>query len=266
MYENDNQPLHRNSVQTLSPDHSVWGPQHICPTAIPVPLAGLPIGTKVSEHLSADDFFRLYDAVAFANTRGWVMNVELTMTFHVPDNEALATFQNFMKRYRSWTHDKGIPCVAIYVWERPTGAFLHVHIQMFIPNEWHHALKKWLSRTTRRVVASFKLKVRRTATTTSQWIWFRYLAKGLHPLVCNPVSQTTLASHLRLRVRPQGPIGFRRSGRTKAISSGCRDVAIHRGEFRLLGLPDWIDVEANEWWSDRWIKQFNSRNGPKRLF
>jgi hypothetical protein len=266
MYEKDNQPLHRNSVRTLSPDHSVWAPKHIGPTAIPAPLAGIPVGAKVSEHLSAGDFLRLYDAVAFANTRGWVMNVELTMTFHVPDNEALATFQDFMKRYRSWCGYKGIPCVAIYVWERPTSAPLHVHMQMFIPNEWHYAAKIWLPKMGQKGIASYKLRVRRTASVTNQWAWFRYLSKGLNPRLVDPASQTTLAAHLRLKIRPQGLIGFRRSGRTKAISSGCQKAAIDRREFHFLGLLNWIAVDANEWWSDCWIRQYNFRHGPKRLF
>ena len=266
MYENDNQPLHRNSVQTLSPDHSVWGPKHICPTAIPAPLAGLPIGAKVSEHLSAYDFFRLYDAVAFANTRGWVMNTELTMTFHTPDDKALATFQDFMKRFRSWCDYKDIPCVAIYVWERPTNAPLHVHMQMFIPNEWHYAAKMWLPKMTQKGIASCRPRVRRTASTTNQWAWFRYLFKGLDPRVIDPVSETSLTAHLRLKVRPQGPIGFRRSGRTKAISRGCQYAAIDRREFHFLGLNDWISVEADEWWSDRWIQQYKGEHGLNRLF
>ena len=73
-------------------------------------------------YITADELFELYDAVCFANSRGWIMNGQLTINFRdlglTDDKGIQSAFRIWTARLRDWCRQRKLETVYIYAWER----------------------------------------------------------------------------------------------------------------------------------------------------
>ncbi|MER9413177.1 hypothetical protein [Mesorhizobium sp. M0589] len=245
---------------------TTWAEVRLGPGNLFTPGSGMPITSKISSYISVNEFFRLYDAVQFANSCGWLMNVELTVAYQASDAQSLKAFRSFISRYRSWCEHHDVPCAYIYVWERPPNTPLHVHLHLHIPNRAQSKARAWLKLTlgvsTSSPVASIGLDVRQPKDVVSQWIWFRYINKGIEPHISSKGDETCerykFARQLGIRGIAQGQILFKRTGRSLQISDTAQQDAAARREFHLSGLMSW-ETPFEEIWSDYWFLQFTRR-------
>ncbi|RWX70526.1 hypothetical protein EN780_03130 [Mesorhizobium sp. M4B.F.Ca.ET.089.01.1.1] len=252
------------------PAPAEWAEMRGGPQNFHLPLGGMPVTSKCSFYISGAEFFRLYDAVQYANSCGRLMNAELTISFDGSDARSQDFFRSFLARYRAWCEYRQIPCVYIYVWERPPNTRLHAHLQLHIPDNTQGKAVAWVRRTLDcidptsgdRLVADKKLAVRKAIDVVSQWAWFRYIVKGINPRLGNEsVADTEIyrfARHFGIKGVAQGIIPFKRTGRSLQISDRAQRLAMKRGEFHRVGIFDW-DSTFEEAWSDFWYRQFLAR-------
>ncbi|TIO36458.1 hypothetical protein [Mesorhizobium sp.] len=253
-----------------SPPPAEWAELRGGPDNLYIPFSGMPIRTKGSRYISAAEFFRLYDAVQLANSYGWLMNAELTISFGGSDARSQNAFRLFLARYRAWCDYQQVPCVYVYVWERPPNTRLHAHLQLHIPDNAQGKAAVWTPQTleladpTNRecLVVDKKLVVRKSANVVSQWAWFRYITKGIDPRIGWQgdvgVENYQFARRFGIRGVAQGIIPFKRTGRSLQISDRAQRLAIIRGEFHPVGAMDGNST-FEETWSDYWYRQFQLR-------
>ncbi|WP_224549414.1 hypothetical protein [Mesorhizobium sp. CA16] len=252
------------------PAPAEWAELRGGPKNLYLPFSGMPVSSKGSSYISAAELFRMYDAVQFANCSGWLMNTELTIAFGGSDARSRNVFRSFLARYRAWCDYQQIPCVYIYVWERPPNTRLHTHLQLHIPDNAQGKAASWAKRTLElvdpmsgeRLVADKKLVARKSTDVASQWAWFRYLAKGIDPTIGVPgdveVKDYRFARRFGIAGLAQGVIPFKRTGRSLQVSDQAQRQARTRGEFYRVGMMDW-DSTFEEAWSDFWYRQFLAR-------
>ncbi|WP_156941284.1 hypothetical protein [Mesorhizobium sp. LSHC422A00] len=228
-----------------------------------------------SRYIGFGEFFALYDSVSYANSRGWLLNGELTLTFLSDEDESLKAFQKFTARYRSWCRHHGFPCVYTYVWERPPNTPLHVHLQLHMPDRGHLMARRWVAKSIELAGSnpsspfkSWKFSLGKRSSVRRQWYWFRYITKGIDPFMGVASHHRELAyavaRHLGIGGRAQGTLGIKRTGRSHAISDQAIKVAILKGEYRVLH-ELLNEVSFGEFWSDFWLQQYHSRK-MTRLF
>ncbi|MGX8011389.1 hypothetical protein ACVDG8_021700 [Mesorhizobium sp. ORM8.1] len=229
------------------------------------------------EFITLEQFFELYDAVCFANSKGWLMNVEFTLQPGnlgiVGEREALSAFGVWMKRYRDWCSQRAIVSVYIYAWERPPGTSLHLHMQFRLPPEHQTDFVNWARSSVQSLCkpgayASHTqpdIQLRRTATVVSQWAWFRYLIKGLSPAISllGDGPAQALVDQIRVRTKPQGEITGKRVGSSRSIGLNARNAARKDGTFVPLGFNG--DTPAEVFWGDAYLQGWLSRT-VTRLF
>ena len=153
--------------------------------------------------ITGEQFFDLYHAICFANSRGRIMNVEVTINFGylgmISDDEIFEAFHVWTGRLRAWLSHRYIAEIYIYVFERPGKTSLHVHVLMHIPAEHHAAFAKWARTSVRSFAKPGAIwpneqpcvNVRDKASIGRQWYWFRYIVKGLDPSIA--LGETGLA-------------------------------------------------------------------------
>ncbi|TGQ89959.1 hypothetical protein EN851_20190 [Mesorhizobium sp. M8A.F.Ca.ET.208.01.1.1] len=222
-------------------------------------------------YITKDQFYELFDAVCFANLSGRVMNVEFTLQLGnlgiLGESAAFGALGIWMKRYRDWCSQRDIERVYIYVWERPPGRSLHLHMQFHIPAEYLTDFKGWARGSVQSLCkpAAYashtqpQIELRRTARVKSQWKWFEYLIKGLSPEICLPGTgpRKTLVDQLGIRAEPQGEIAGKRVGSSRSISWQARNDAQIAGTFAPWR-PD-RDAPAEAFWTDVYLKMWQSR-------
>lgn len=155
-----------------------------------------PISKKGSRYISARQFKNAYSAVAFANSRGFVMNAHLSITWklleiHDPQNAANVLTKHFLKDLKQWSDDrtgeKNVPY--FYAHEVGSKHGFHTHILISLKNELLTEFRAWIDRrlcticgVTSLPKGAFKVLVRHKNSVKVQWRWwFQYLAKGIDP-------------------------------------------------------------------------------------
>lgn len=160
----------------------------------------------------------IYNAVAFANRRGLVLNARVTVSwFMLADCDAIACkglFQHFKRNLAQWLLDKGAPEVGqpwpayVYAHETVGDAGFHTHMRLAVPSALGAEFRKEVRCALRRVIEprpwpepcrtkSGKRKVefvvprvstvpefdfpRPRSVTRDQWIGVGYMLKGVHP-------------------------------------------------------------------------------------
>ncbi|RWB61875.1 MAG: hypothetical protein EOQ48_14090 [Mesorhizobium sp.] len=227
------------------------------------------------QFITRDQFFELYDAVCFANSRGWVMNVTVDIQPGnlgiVGHDEIFKTFRIWLARYRDWCSQRHIESIYIYLWERPPDRSLHVHMMCHIPDilqaefeDWAYASIRSLTKPGSLWVAP-DIKTRKKATAANQWFAFRYRIKGLSPEIYLPGTgpRRALADQIGVRAEPQGEIGGKRVGSSRVISWKARREAQDKATFIPLACDG--DTPADAFWTDMYLRPEHSLT-PERLF
>lgn len=155
-----------------------------------------PIAHEGSRYISAKQFKNAYSAVAFANSRGFVMNVHLSITWGMmgisdPEIAAQLLTKHFIKDLKQWSDDrigeKDVP----YFYAHEVGAKhgFHTHILISLKKELLPEFREWTMRRLCRICGkpslpkeTFKALIRHKKALKVQWRWwFQYLVKGVHP-------------------------------------------------------------------------------------
>ena len=135
----------------------------------------------------------LYDAVAYANTLGLVMNCHVSITWGllgiVDHTEAANTLTHrVIKPLRQWYKDRtGRDQLAwLYVHENGRIHGFHTHLMLAIPNDLRLAFRDWLESRLSDVCRldsmpkeASHITAYRSDPIGRQWIYFQYLIKGI---------------------------------------------------------------------------------------
>ena len=151
----------------------------------------------VPRHMTRKDFFRLYRALSYANSKGVILDIHVTIVWKLlghEDQVSIGTMLNrgLIKPFTEWCRDNDIDCAYIYANEYSTDAGLHTHFLTSIDYYYLKAFRSWIGN---RAVAISKVSPvdkkaiyvapppsRSTEKATfKQWTLFQYLCKGADP-------------------------------------------------------------------------------------
>ncbi|MCX7302810.1 MAG: hypothetical protein NTV73_00510 [Hyphomicrobiales bacterium] len=243
-----------------------------------LPMAAEPLPRdEASTGLRAIDFQNLRHAASLANLRSQVLNVHITIAWStvgvVGDKEVGEANGQFLELMRHWLSERDIGHAWIWVLERKATVGLHSHILVHVPMMHQHRLKSWVEGAF--VTATGKTAVKERGCksvfvrTTHNWnweqqgIWFSYVLKGLleGETVRDGVDRRgrhDIATHVRIKVRPQGDVRTKRCGFARALGpKAWNEVANQYPLFaeeltylepisdRFLRLGELIDVIEN---------------------
>ncbi|MFD2181734.1 hypothetical protein [Rhodoplanes azumiensis] len=164
-------------------------------------------GRAGSTGISTADFQKAYNAVAFANRTGTVMNVHATLVWStVGQTNGIATAKIaglFLERFRKWSHERDLPCRWVHVLEISKKNGLHSHVLMHVPRVFELDFRKWVRRCIGTLTGktpvprvtpglarklhiakpnhTANLEVSAETDIRAQWEVFTYLMKGILP-------------------------------------------------------------------------------------
>jgi hypothetical protein len=236
-----------------------------------------PPASAFTRKISAEDFDKLYTAICYANSCGWILNVEMTVTWPLlgcrSDTEAGGALAHLLHLMYHFCSDKrGLPFVVVWVMERGPERGLHTHFAAHLPAAVKPEFLRWLGRALETVTGvdpdavrvrspdgqrlrPLHCDFRSSYSALSQWRWFKYMMKGIDPVPDN----VDLASNsvqklwrvLGVRPEPVGLMSTQRVGVTRSIGRGARDAASFHSPFRAgepLFTDDcyrfWLDAQA----------------------
>jgi hypothetical protein len=145
-------------------------------------------------HLTKDEFFNLYGAIAFANCAGEIMNAHLTISWgrmgYEEHQEAAEALVTFTKRYRQWCRENELEApFYVYVHENSEQIGFHTHFLTAVPPDRVSAFRSWLRGTMPSLSlvspppkGFYKLVAPPSRLLERQWLRFRYLCKGVDPV------------------------------------------------------------------------------------
>lgn len=151
----------------------------------------------VPRHMTRKDFFRLYRALSYANSKGVILDTHVTIVWKLlghEDQVSLGTMLNrgLIKPFTEWCRGNDIDCAYIYANEYSTDAGLHTHFLTSIDHYYLKAFRSWIGN--RAVAISTVSPVDKKAiyvappssrstekATFKQWKIFQYLCKGADP-------------------------------------------------------------------------------------
>ncbi|MGH1589595.1 hypothetical protein ACRBEV_16100 [Methylobacterium phyllosphaerae] len=240
-------------------------------------------GVRVAE------FVKAYEAVAFANYRGWVLNTFVSVswstvgvTSDIAVAEATKRFLDLCRR-----HLRGLDVTPAFIWvvERGSTFGLHLHLLLHVPAGCGNAFRNWLPKgfaTATRMkpvavtgvdgkkgVKTLDLQVPRTSTTeqqqiAEQWRVFRYVMKGVVPgiFVLDPEharAATPLEEVAGLSPADQGLVTSKRVGvaRELGTTAQARHAAATGMKPCFVTKQGWREPE--ELYGDQYLQQGRSR-------
>lgn len=227
-----------------------------------------------SEFLTMDQFNLGYEAVAFANCLGLVMNTWITVaweTVGITNDFSVANadggFRELLRKRitilnkqirEAGNEEKEFPVAWLWVLERSKKRGLHGHLLAHVP-EVH---RKWIKMAVAECVITVAkrplviepdtktvvVKTRHDSAIGPQWKWFRYMMKGIIPgyKVQDPDQRNPPMSLREVmamdRMDPQGLIRTQRFGVSRALGR-LTQVRFRKGK----DLPDtnWLNRELN---------------------
>jgi hypothetical protein len=202
---------------------------------------------KITRKISFGQFDNLYSAVCYANSRGWVLNVEMTITWPLlglrSDTEVGRRLAQFLHLLYHFCRDKrNLDFVLIWVMERGAERGLHTHLAVHLPIAVKPQFRRWVRRALKRMTGVDPDRViitpggqrlkplhfdfRSDYSAYSQWQWFKYMIKGIDPTaICGPDDESVERVWRVIDVRPE-PVGImstKRVGWSKLIGPEARD-------------------------------------------
>ena len=239
--------------------------------------------------LSARYVRRVYNAAAFANRTGRILNAKLTVAWFLLEGTDLVEqercFRRYYKNLKQWFRDLSatrVPDVAdhepriIYVHENPGGASFHTHFALAVPEavmaDFRGAARGMMARlvqpnklTGDRLERLVKAEVRRPDRNAcvGQWCWLHYMLKGANHAELlvdrGPERRRYLGDVLAYRYENPGPVpGRERIGVTKALGAEARDEFVDaRGRFGSLWDTQVAsgEIDVRELYSDHYLRQ-----------
>jgi hypothetical protein len=161
------------------------------------PDMSLTTAPPLSAYISYPQFVDGYQALAFANTQGHIVDAALDVTWALYGITAEPTVAehhaNLLEAMSRWLNDRRLP--VLYIWAIEEGASfgLHSHITLHLPLMQGKAFRAFLEaflpvpvsqlRTPARPGAPFLLQINGGETTFHQWRRFRYTLKSVDPHV-----------------------------------------------------------------------------------
>lgn len=147
-----------------------------------------------SRYITRRQFWAVHEAVAFANYRGCILNVEVTIAWALMGyrygQEVEEVSGLWMQSLRKFMRRNEVPNYSYTIFERSNAFGLHSHSSIHVPIRVYPEFKRWLTRYIARhdrVGFRRRLHVRRRRETDvaraidEQWRWFRYCFKGVDP-------------------------------------------------------------------------------------
>ncbi len=203
-----------------------------------------------SDGITEEQFANVYNAVAFANDRGCIMNTHLAVTWSmvgaVHDPQVLNKHERLLEALRKFlTKTLGLPA-ACWVWvlEKADGRGLHSHILLHVPTESLGRLKDMVKGAVATLTGETPAKtnegsaiyIRHDDSFESQWVWFLYFMKGLDfdRAAPEPWQQDFAIIYGRvLRMPPvaQGRFRGQRVGTARALGSAARAKANFQSQW-----------------------------------
>lgn len=147
------------------------------------------LGPNVTTHISGEQWANAYNATAFANRLGLVLNVHVTILWDqvgLPhDGQVSAGLVRWTGELRKWCAARGYRCCYVYAHERSRRHGLHTHLLTSIPYrnraqfmQWSVAYLARMSGLERLSKSAICVRHRREDDTERQWLWFNYIMKG----------------------------------------------------------------------------------------
>jgi hypothetical protein len=231
--------------------------------------------------IGAAQFREAYSAVAFANSKGAILNTHITLTWpllgYQEDDEASAALQaGFIKPMREWYRHQadglGRPFAWMYAHERSNSKGFHTHFLASIPLEFQTRFRKWLGERLKRLSrkgsapknAAYLTAVRPDRPLLHQWRQFGYLMKSIDPRAQLPVfegSATTVPLADLVEWAQEGPgevncklrVGIAHEIRATARAGKQYRSLLDRGitDVRLL----FSDYDFRRWQLARWMRE-----------
>jgi len=227
----------------------------------------------VSDVITADEFLRMYKAVATANMQGFVLNTFLTVSWEIGNVKDAGFIESLHERYfasmRTWADDRAkaggldsVPFGAIWVKEVGHRLGLHSHFLIHIPAPLFVNFRYWSAKAARRLLElpapdprqpPSKLRLTHCSwlgdDVGQQWNVFKYLMKALDAdvsvLLDYDHRRFLLKEWADIKPSPQGRISGRRTGSSHSLGPAVRKrleavkgaTGIWREKHQLDGLP-----------------------------
>lgn len=199
---------------------------------------------KASHFIGREDLYKAYNAVAFSNRLGVVLNTHITIVWKTVCPGGPETYsgvlQLFQELFRKWCREREIPCHGIYSWENGVRNGVHTHLLVHVPRIHRGKLQRWASAAIKTVTggdatarsedkpATLCVVHRRDADRSAQWTVFAYMMKGVDGSLTERVTEDgkewifNLANLLHIQPRPQGEIWGKRVGVFRSIDAGAQ--------------------------------------------
>ncbi len=225
----------------------------------------------VSRSLQWQQFKKGYEAVAFANCMGVVLDTTLDITWSLQgitsDRQVADSQKAFLDAIRRWLerHDR----MAAFYWvlERGARRGLHTHIALHVPDTKMYEFNTYSRATLAHIVKgplhhvnherTLYFQPRRGGNIFRQWQRFTYMMKGLDENLMwldkkNPAASARVKDWKFIPFKPQGEIAVKRMGVSRIL-----DIASRRRWSALNDLPSMIITKDGPPLDDRYLKWFH---------
>ena len=217
-------------------------------------------GGKTPEHLHSIvglHIQRLMDATSYLNYEyGVVFNTHIVIAHELAGitnhDDASKLLWLFFHRLRKWFKRKKLEAFYVYVHENSPRNGFHTHILLHVDSAVIDSFKVWLPRAVALLYGSplpnkmlhivYRRQRNFSHQVTLQWIWVRYLLKGILPgLEVEDVETGTMKSvqkALRIRPRPGGIVLCRKR---VGVSSNIGKKASRKAGYKSMFLRGYDD-------------------------
>ncbi|MFS8035967.1 hypothetical protein ACI7BZ_03205 [Xanthobacter sp. AM11] len=144
-----------------------------------------------SRYIRRYQVFDLYDAICFANYKGAILNIELTISWKLAGisspTDVNRAYNVLMDRFRKFMVQRRYPAYYYAVFENDRKIGYHNHIGLHVPNSLQAAFRRWIKNIELEIVQGtttgrlFHIRLHKQSSVKSQWQWFKYCVKGLDP-------------------------------------------------------------------------------------
>lgn len=141
--------------------------------------------------IKADEFINLYSGIAYANSKGAVFNVHVTINWRdlgygTGELAEASLYKSFIRKYTEWCRDNNLECIWIYSNESSDRVGLHTHFMTSIPESRLPDFEHYVTKRIRKINMAgtllpnaFRISVPKRRVVERQWIRFQYLCKGM---------------------------------------------------------------------------------------
>lgn len=171
-------------------------------------------------HITAEECIDVYNAIAFANALGRILNTHISITWSTvglaDDAQIQAATARLLHSLEATCAQHNFPVAWVSVMERGKKRGLHTHILMSCRTEWIDQLSIWLRESVASIAhlkpligtagETVSVKANEERNTNIQWSIFRYLMKGMDPAATHKFATgiRPLAETLGIALKDQG--------------------------------------------------------------